>query len=85
MVAHIKVFTTEDCPYCPMAKDAVNEAKKSFNDDEVTVEHINANENIELVREYHVMSVPTIVINDEVAFIGAPEIEDLVEKIKAKI
>ena len=85
MVANIQVFTTEDCPYCPMAKDAVNEAKKSFTDDEVNVEFLNANENIELVRKYQIMSVPTIIINDEVAFIGAPEVDELVGKIKANL
>lgn len=85
MTAHIEVFTTENCPYCPMAKDAVNEAKKSFSEDDVEVEFINANEDIEKIRKYNIMSVPTIVINEEVAFIGAPETSDLIEKIKEKI
>lgn len=85
MTAHIEVFTTENCPYCPMAKDAVNEAKKSFSDNDVEVEFINANEDIEKIRKYQIMSVPTIVINEEVAFIGAPETNELIEKIKEKI
>ena len=37
------------------------------------------------VQEYTIMSVPTVVIDGEVAFIGAPSTEELVEKLKEKL
>ena len=43
------------------------------------------NENMDKVQEYTIMSVPTVVIDGEVAFIGAPSTEELVEKLKEKL
>ena len=40
MVVKIEVFTSPTCPYCPMAIEVVEEAKKEFGD-EIDVEKID--------------------------------------------
>ncbi len=52
------LFTTKTCPNCVTAKNALNEAKISY-------EVIDAEENKELVRKYRVMQAPTLVVDGE--------------------
>lgn len=84
MTIKLEVFTSLSCPYCPMAVAAAEEAVKELGD-VVDYEHLDVNENIDKVQEYTIMSVPTVVIDGEVAFIGAPSTEELVEKLKEKL
>ncbi|MBQ6220564.1 MAG: MJ0307 family thioredoxin [Methanosphaera sp.] len=81
MSVKLEVFTSQSCPYCPMAVAAAEKAVEELGDD-VDYEHLNVDENLDKVREYQIMSVPTIVVDGEVAFIGAPEPEEIVRKIK---
>ncbi|AKI98105.1 protein disulfide oxidoreductase [Kosmotoga pacifica] len=78
----IKVFVTPTCPYCPKAVlTAHNIAMANSN---VSASMIEANEFPELSMEYGVSSVPHIVINDKVTFIGAyPEPQYVEEVLKA--
>lgn len=84
MTIKLEVFTSLSCPYCPMAVAAAEEAVKELGD-VVYYEHLDVNENMDKVQEYTIMSVPTVVIDGEVAFIGAPSTEELVEKLKEKL
>lgn len=81
MSVKLEVFTSQSCPYCPMAVAAAEKAVEELGDD-VDYQHLNVDENLDKVREYQIMSVPTIVVDGEVAFIGAPEPEEIVRKIK---
>ncbi len=79
----IELFTSPMCPHCPAAKRVVEEVIKEFPD--VEVEYINVMENPQKAMEYGIMAVPTIVINGEIEFIGAPTKEALIEAIKKRL
>jgi len=76
----IEVFTSPMCPHCPPAKRVVEEVVSEIGEG-IEVEYIDVMENPERAAEYGIMAVPTIVINGEIAFVGAPTKEALKEKI----
>ncbi|AAB85307.1 MULTISPECIES: MJ0307 family thioredoxin [Methanothermobacter] len=80
MVVNIEVFTSPTCPYCPMAIEVVDEAKKEFGD-KIDVEKIDIMVDREKAIEYGLMAVPAIAINGVVRFVGAPSREELFEAI----
>jgi len=80
MVLNIEVFTSPTCPYCPMAIEVVDEAKKEFGD-KIDVEKIDIMVDREKAIEYGLMAVPAIAINGVVRFVGAPSREELFEAI----
>ena len=73
--------------YIEMVSAAVDKGEEAVKElgDVVDYEHLDVNENMDKVQEYTIMSVPTVVIDGEVAFIGAPSTEELVEKLKTYI
>lgn len=78
----IKVFVTPTCPYCPKA--VLTAHNIAMANEHVTASMVEANEFPELSMEYGVSSVPHIVINDKVSFIGAyPEPQYVEEVLKA--
>ncbi len=84
MAIKIEVFKTDSCPHCPAAVAVAENAKNRFGD-KIEVEIVNANnpENIDRAREYRIMAVPTVVINGNVEFIGAPSDEELIQKLES--
>ncbi|MBE2900552.1 thioredoxin [Methanothermobacter thermautotrophicus] len=84
MVVNIEVFTSPTCPYCPMAIEVVDEAKKEFGD-RIQVEKIDIMVDREKAIEYGLMAVPAIAINGVVRFVGAPSREELFEAIKDEL
>ncbi|MDL2246502.1 MJ0307 family thioredoxin [Methanobrevibacter sp. OttesenSCG-928-K11] len=83
MVTKIEVFTTDSCPHCPAAIKVAEEAKQELNDIELEIIKIVDNASRERAIDYGIMAVPTIVINKEVTFTGAPTKEELFEKLKS--
>ena len=83
MVIKIEVFKTDSCPHCPAAVSAAENAKEKFGD-QIDVEIVNANnpDNIDRARQYQIMAVPTIVIDGNVEFIGAPSDVELINKLE---
>ncbi|EHP83607.1 redox-active disulfide protein 1 [Methanotorris formicicus Mc-S-70] len=79
----VEVFTSPMCPHCPAAKRVVEEVASEI--DGIEVEYIDAMKEPERAAKYGIMAVPTIVIDGEVTFIGAPTKEALVEEIKKKM
>ena len=84
MSVKLEVLTSQSCPYCPMAVDAAEKAVAELGD-QINYEHLDVNANMEKVREYGIMSVPTVVIDGNVEFVGAPDADELISKIKSKI
>ncbi len=67
--AHIQVFVTPTCPYCPIAvRTAHQMAIENLN---ITSDMIEILEFPHLAQRYQVMAVPKVVINDVVSFEGA--------------
>ena len=67
MVIKIEVFKTDSCPHCPAAVSAAENAKEKFGDQ----------------IQYQIMAVPTIVIDGNVEFIGAPSDVELINKLES--
>ncbi len=82
----VEVFTSPTCPHCPGAVMAADEAKKQLGDKiDVKVVDTSDMENIQKAREYGISAVPTIVIDGNVEFIGAPSIQDLIARLEEKV
>jgi glutaredoxin-like protein len=78
----IKVFVTTTCPYCPKAVLTAHNIAMVNNN--VTAYMVEANEFQDLSKKYGVSSVPQIVINDKVSFVGAyPEGQFVDQVMKA--
>ncbi len=87
MAIKVEVFSTNSCPHCPAAIEAANNAKDKLGD-AIDVESIKIDEsddNRQRAIDYQIMAVPTIVIDGEVAFIGAPAETELIEKLESML
>ena len=87
MAIKVEVFSTSTCPHCPAAIDAAQQAKDKLGD-AIEVESVKIDdsmENRQRAVDYQIMAVPTIVIDGEVAFVGAPYPEELVEKLESML
>ena len=85
MAIKVEVFSTNSCPHCPSAIDAAQVAKDKLGDaiDVEVVKIDESKENYERAIQYQIMAVPTIVINGDVAFVGAPSEDELIEKLES--
>ena len=63
MAKIIRVYSTQTCPYCHMAKDFLKENKIKFEDIDVSEDEDKANEMIEKSGQ---MGVPVIDIDGEI-------------------
>ncbi len=66
------LFTTKTCPNCAMIKKILDEKN-------ITYDVIDAEENIELTSQYHITSVPTLVVDDSV-YVNASNIISYINK-----
>ena len=84
MAIKVEIFKTDSCPHCPAAVAAAESAKGKLGD-KIDVEVVNANDpaNIDRAREYQIMAVPTVVIDGNVEFIGAPSDNELISKLES--
>ena len=84
MVVKIEVFTSPTCPYCPMAIEVVDEAKKDLGD-VLEVKTVDIMQDREKAVNYGLMAVPAIAMNGVVKFVGAPSKEELMQAIKEEL
>lgn len=83
-VATIETIVTPSCPYCPYAALMANmfayEAFRNKVNNVVSIV-VEAYENMDIAEKYAVSSVPTVVVNERVEFIGVPYEDQLLESI----
>ncbi|MBN1455595.1 MAG: thioredoxin family protein [Methanomicrobia archaeon] len=81
---HIQVFVTPPCPYCV---EVVQTAQQmALESDFVTSDVVEAAEFPDLSQKYQIFVVPTVIINETAAFVGAvPEAEFLEHVMKAGV
>ncbi len=85
MAIKVEVFSTNSCPHCPAAIEAAQVAKDKFGD-AIDVEVIKIDESAENRQraiDYQIMAVPTIMIDGELGFLGAPMTDELIEKLES--
>lgn len=85
MAIKVEVFSTNSCPHCPAAIDAAQEAKDKLGDaiDVEVLKIDESSENRDKAIGYQIMAVPTIVIDGEVTFVGAPMADELIDKLES--
>ena len=80
--AHIQVFVTLTCPYCPVAAGLAH--KFAVESDMVKSDVIEVGEFPHLAQKYSVMGVPKIVINERTELVGAvPEAQFVAHVLQA--
>lgn len=77
---HIQVFVTLTCPYCPSA--VANSHRLALENPNITADMIESSTFTPLAIKYNVTSVPKIVINDKIEFVGAQPLNILLENIE---
>ena len=76
MVKKIKIYSTNTCPYCTMAKEYFKEKKIEFEDIDVSQDQKAAHEMVEKSGQ---MGVPVIMIDDEIIIgFDKPKIEKII-------
>ena len=89
MAIKVEVFSTSTCPHCPAAIDAAEKAKDKLGE-AIDVEAIKIDdpehpEYRQRAVDYQIMAVPTIVIDGEVTFVGAPSEDELIDALESKL
>ena len=83
MAVEINVLKTTWCVYCPRAIEIVKKVASEFgNKVTVKVTDLEDDANRDIAIKHNVMSVPTILVNDEVAVVGMPKESDFRDKVK---
>ena len=87
MAIKVVVFSTNSCPHCPAAIEAAQKAKDKLGDaiDVETLKIDESKDNYQRAIDYQIMAVPTIVIDGEVVFVGAPTESELIEKLESML
>ncbi len=80
-MAIIKIFKTPGCASCVKAIDLIKKVIKDY--PKLKVKEINIVEHPDDAVKYGIMTSPTIVINEKVAFIGAPSEKALRKKFQS--
>ena len=87
MAIKVEVFSTSTCPHCPAAIEAAQVAKDKLGDaidvESVKIDDMEHPENRQRAIDYQIMAVPTIVIDGNVEFIGAPSDSELISKLES--
>ncbi len=68
----IEVLASSGCSYCPAAAEMAYRVASQYNNVDVSIVNIATPEGNAKARKLGVMSVPTIVINGKVSFVGTP-------------
>jgi len=77
----VTVVTTETCVYCAPCKKLWEEVKKDHKFDYEVIDAMSP-KGQQLVGKFAIMSVPTTIIDDKVAFIGVPRKDKAIEAVE---
>lgn len=69
----VNILKTQVCPFCPKATAVVRKVASGMSDVEVKETYLDLDpQGQDIATRHNVMSVPTILINGQVAFVGVP-------------
>lgn len=77
----VQVVYTKICPFCPAAKELFRSLKKEYKFDYEEVDAMTE-KGQQIVQKHMIMSVPTTIINDKIAFVGVPRKEKAIAALK---
>lgn len=75
------LVTAKWCHFCPTAKKLWKDMKNEY-DFEYEEIDIDTQEGEKMVDKYSISSVPTTIIDDEIAFMGIPEKNKVIELLE---
>ncbi len=76
----VQLVYTKQCVYCPSAKILFKDLKKQYKFDYEEIDAMSP-EGQNLVSKYSIMSVPSIIINNRLMFVGVPSKDKAIEAI----
>ena len=89
MAIKVEVFSTSTCPHCPAAIDAAQKAKDKLGDaidvEAIKIDDPSNPENRQRAIDYQIMAVPTIVVNGDVTFVGAPTEDESIAHLESML
>ena len=77
--AHIQVFVTLTCPYCPQAVRLAH--KLAFESELIQADMVESSEFPHLVNKYGVFAVPKVIINESIQFEGTLPEKTFIERM----
>jgi len=78
----VEVITSPGCPYCPIALRIAKEVSKKYDNVEVREISVVTPYGREKALKHNIMGTPTILIEDNVEFIGVPDPLEFEMKLK---
>ena len=89
MAIKVEVFSTSTCPHGPAAIDSAQKAKDKLGDasdvESVKIDDPSNPENRQRAIDYQIMAVPTVVIDGDVTFVGAPTENELIAHLESML
>lgn len=79
---HIQVFFTPTCPYCPAAVRTAHQMAME-NPQHIRADAVEAAEFPDLISQYDITAVPTVVINNDIQFQGVLSEDEFADHIIA--
>lgn len=79
----VQLVYTKTCVYCPVAKSLLKDLKKQYKFDYEEVDATSP-EGQKLVSKFSIMSVPTIIVDNKVRWVGLPQKDKVIEAVAGK-
>jgi len=76
----VQLVYTKQCVYCPSAKTLFKDLKKLYKFDYEEIDAMSP-EGQKLVSKYSIMSVPTILVDNRVQWVGIPQKDKVIAVI----
>ena len=85
MSMKVELFSTPRCSTCAQSRDALHAVVEAFGQDKVTWREVNVVDEIEYAVALGVMSLPSIVIDGELAFSALPTANKLKNELTKRL
>lgn len=79
----VTIVTTKSCPYCPTAKRVWQDVRREADFDYEEVDALSP-KGQDLVMKHGIMTVPTTIVDNKVAFTGVPQKDKALAAVKKK-
>lgn len=76
----VQLVYTKSCVFCPTAKQMFKDLKKQYKFDYEEVDAMSL-EGQKMVAKYSIMSVPTIIVDNRVQWVGVPQKDKVIAVI----
>ncbi len=80
-MVQVTLIVAEWCPVCPIAKSFWRRLREQY-DFVYSEVDISSSEGEALVEKHGIQSVPTTIIDDTVAFVGVPDREKAIRRVR---